>query len=71
MLSRGAFEALDPVFASHGWVFFGPYRRGQGLSASAGPSDFSTRIAPSSRLSATFLLDTLRSRSQIHMDVSC
>jgi dipeptidyl aminopeptidase/acylaminoacyl peptidase len=37
MLSRDAFEALGPVFASHGWVFFGPYRRGQGLSASAGP----------------------------------
>ena len=37
MLSAQAFEALGPVFASHGWVFFGPYRRGQGLSASAGP----------------------------------
>ena len=37
MLSSQAFEALGPVFASHGWVFFGPYRRGQGLSASAGP----------------------------------
>lgn len=37
MLSRQAFEVLGPVFASHGWVFFGPYRRGQGLSASAGP----------------------------------
>jgi carboxymethylenebutenolidase len=37
MLSKQAFEALGPVFASHGWVFFGPYRRGQGLSASAGP----------------------------------
>ena len=36
MLSREAFEALGPVFARHGWVFFGPYRRGQGLSASAG-----------------------------------
>jgi carboxymethylenebutenolidase len=36
MLSRDAFEALGPVFASRGWVFFGPYRRGQGLSASAG-----------------------------------
>ncbi len=36
MLSSQAFEALGPVFASHGWVFFGPYRRGQGLSASAG-----------------------------------
>jgi carboxymethylenebutenolidase len=37
MLSKEGFDALGPVFASHGWVFFGPYRRGQGLSASAGP----------------------------------
>ena len=37
MMSKEAFAALGPVFASHGWVFFGPYRRGQGLSASAGP----------------------------------
>ena len=37
MVSKSGFEALGPVFASHGWVFFGPYRRGQGLSASAGP----------------------------------
>src|SRR5258708_7393335 len=36
MVSKQAFDALGPVFASHGWVFFGPYRRGQGLSASAG-----------------------------------
>src|SRR5271155_4364027 len=36
MLSKQAFDALGPAFASHGWVFFGPYRRGQGLSASAG-----------------------------------
>ena len=37
MLSKEAFEALGPAFARRGWVFFGPYRRGQGLSASAGP----------------------------------
>src|SRR5215470_1033857 len=37
MMGEQAFAALGPVFASHGWVFFGPYRRGQGLSASAGP----------------------------------
>jgi dipeptidyl aminopeptidase/acylaminoacyl peptidase len=37
MLSKDAFDALGPFFASRGWVFFGPYRRGQGLSASAGP----------------------------------
>src|SRR5579864_2181011 len=37
MVSKTGFDALGPVFASHGWVFFGPYRRGQGLSASSGP----------------------------------
>src|SRR5580692_6578834 len=37
MVSKSAFDALGPVFANHGWVFLGPYRRGQGLSASAGP----------------------------------
>src|SRR5579872_5502724 len=37
MISKTGFDALGPVFASHGWVLFGPYRRGQGLSASAGP----------------------------------
>jgi dipeptidyl aminopeptidase/acylaminoacyl peptidase len=37
MLSKQAFDALGPAFASRGWVFFGPYRRGQGLSESAGP----------------------------------
>ncbi len=37
MMSEQAFAALGPVFASHGWVFLGPYRRGQGLSASVGP----------------------------------
>jgi len=37
MLSKDAFAALGPVFVKRGWVFFGPYRRGQGLSASAGP----------------------------------
>jgi predicted GH43/DUF377 family glycosyl hydrolase/dienelactone hydrolase len=36
MLSKQAFDALGPVFAKNGWVFFGPYRRGQGLSSSAG-----------------------------------
>jgi len=36
MLSKQAFESLGPEFVAHGWVFFGPYRRGQGLSASAG-----------------------------------
>jgi carboxymethylenebutenolidase len=37
MLPKEAFEALGPVFVQRGWVFFGPYRRGQGLSTAAGP----------------------------------
>jgi dienelactone hydrolase len=36
MLSNEAFEAIAPVYVSRGWVFFAPYRRGEGLSASAG-----------------------------------
>ncbi len=44
MLSKLAFDILGPVFVSHGWVFFGPYRRGQCLSGSAGPY-ISDRIA--------------------------
>jgi len=37
MANRQAFEKLGPLFVQHGWAFFAPYRRGQGLSASAGP----------------------------------
>jgi len=37
MQNQQAFEILGPLFAGRGWVFFAPYRRGQGLSASAGP----------------------------------
>jgi len=36
MMSKQAFDALGPIFVSHGWILFGPYRRGQGLSADAG-----------------------------------
>lgn len=37
MLSKEAFDALGGVFVQRGWILFGPYRRGQGLSAGAGP----------------------------------
>jgi dienelactone hydrolase len=37
MLNNQAAEVLGPLYVSRGWVFFMPYRRGQGLSASAGP----------------------------------
>ena len=37
MLSSQAFEQIGPRFVDHGWVFFAPYRRGQGLSEDAGP----------------------------------
>ena len=30
-------DALGPLFAARGWVFFMPSRRGQGLSATVGP----------------------------------
>jgi len=37
MLNGQAFEKLGPMFVQHEWAFFAPYRRGQGLSAAAGP----------------------------------
>ncbi len=37
MLNEQAFDLLGPMFAERGWIFFAPYRRGQGLSADAGP----------------------------------
>lgn len=37
MLSREAAQAIGPLFARSGWVFFMPYRHGQGLSSHAGP----------------------------------
>lgn len=36
LLNNEAFERIAPVFVGHGWVFFAPYRRGQGLSGDAG-----------------------------------
>ena len=37
MLNSEASGAIAPLFVRAGWVFFMPYRRGQGLSAQAGP----------------------------------
>jgi len=36
LINNAAFEAIAPHFIEKGWVFFAPYRRGQGLSADAG-----------------------------------
>jgi dienelactone hydrolase len=36
MLNSQASKAIGPLFVAKGWVFFMPYRRGQGLSAKAG-----------------------------------
>ena len=36
MLSSQASKSIGPLFAAKGWVFFMPYRRGQGLSVQAG-----------------------------------
>lgn len=37
MLNSQAARIIGPLFAARGWVFFMPYRRGQGSSADAGP----------------------------------
>jgi carboxymethylenebutenolidase len=37
LVNNEAFEAIAPAFVARGWVFFAPYRRGQGLSEAAGP----------------------------------
>jgi carboxymethylenebutenolidase len=37
MLNSQVSKTIGPMFAGAGWVFFMPYRRGQGLSADAGP----------------------------------
>ncbi|MEO7423832.1 MAG: prolyl oligopeptidase family serine peptidase, partial [Fibrobacteria bacterium] len=37
MLSSQASAIIGPMFAQKGWVFFMPYRRGQGLSENQGP----------------------------------
>ena len=37
MKSDMASIAMGPLYAAKGWIFFMPYRRGQGLSADAGP----------------------------------
>ena len=37
MLNSQASSVIGPMFAERGWVFFMPYRRGQGLSEDQGP----------------------------------
>jgi carboxymethylenebutenolidase len=37
ILNSQASKSIGPLFAEKGWVFFMPYRRGQGLSSKAGP----------------------------------
>jgi dienelactone hydrolase len=37
MLNSQASAVIGPMFAKKGWVFFMPYRRGQGLSEDQGP----------------------------------
>ncbi len=37
MLSDMASNAMGPLYAAKGWIYFMPYRRGQGLSSKAGP----------------------------------
>src|SRR6266566_4177512 len=35
LLNDQAFDLIGPLFVARGWVFFAPYRRGQGLSSGA------------------------------------
>lgn len=37
MLNAQAADILGPLYVNRGWIFFMPYRRGQGLSETAGP----------------------------------
>jgi dipeptidyl aminopeptidase/acylaminoacyl peptidase len=37
LLNDQAFDLIGPLFVARGWIFFAPYRRGQGLSSDAGP----------------------------------
>src|SRR5579872_5707687 len=36
LINNAAFDAIAPRFVEQGWLFFAPYRRGQGLSQDAG-----------------------------------
>ncbi|HEY6516837.1 MAG TPA: dienelactone hydrolase family protein [Steroidobacteraceae bacterium] len=47
LLNNEAFARIAPVFTAHGWAFFAPYRRGQGLSSDAG-AYIGTEIAAAS-----------------------
>jgi carboxymethylenebutenolidase len=49
MLNSQASKSIGPLFAEKGWVFFMPYRRGQGLSSRAGPY-IGDQIAEAQRL---------------------
>jgi carboxymethylenebutenolidase len=68
MLSKEAFDALGPVFVSRGWVFFGPFRRGQGLSASAGPYIGDQIAAAKKNGMAAAALEWLRQQAFIRSD---
>ena len=65
-LNDQAFEEIGPLFRDRGWVFFAPYRRGQGMSVSAGlyigdeitgaQKRNALRVLPAVALVATLLL---------------
>jgi dipeptidyl aminopeptidase/acylaminoacyl peptidase len=66
MMSKQAFDALGPVFTARGWILFGPYRRGQGLSASAGPFILDQiRKAKDHAAAAVHLLETDHLQDQL------
>lgn len=56
MVNDRVSRLLGPLFANHGWVFFMPYRRGQGLSMDAGSYilDEADKVRKSSGTKAAF-----------------
>lgn len=72
LLNNQAFALLGPLFTSRGWAFFAPYRRGQGLSADAGPyigKEISSAYArgglPSAAAAMVHLLETQQLQDQM------
>lgn len=59
LLNNQAFDALGPMFVAHGWAFFAPYRRGQGLSQEAGPYILDAISAARARGGPSAATDTL------------
>jgi carboxymethylenebutenolidase len=73
MLNHQASMAIGPFFAANGWVFFMPYRRGQGLSAQAGKyivDEISEARVKGGRQEAASTMVRLLKTEQLHDQIS-